>query len=109
MPSETGEAPIFWRTSDAFASVEAEQGYKVVLRVTNSFDEAALPLVATRGGSSVEFQARRAVPLGSDDEGSYYVATLVFPQKGTWQLTATAGADKATVPVEVASGGAAAG
>jgi hypothetical protein len=109
LPFETGEDPIFWRTSDQFASVQAEQSYKLVLRVTNGYQEDSLSLTAERGGASVEFEARRATPVGADDAGSYYVVSLVFPQAGSWQLTATAGADQATVPVDVAPGGGATG
>ncbi|MEX1254984.1 MAG: hypothetical protein WEE64_11660 [Dehalococcoidia bacterium] len=109
LPYETGEDPIFWRTSDQFASVQTDQSYKLVLRVTNGYQQESLPLRAERGGASVEFEARRATPTGEDDAGSYYVVNLVFPQAGSWQLTASAGADEATVPVDVAPAGGATG
>ncbi len=111
LPFETGEKPIFWRTYDQFESVQAEQAYKVVLRVTNGYAEESLPLVAQRssGGATVEFEAQRAEPVGADEPGSYYVLSLAFPQPGSWELTATAGADEATVTVDVAPGGGAAG
>jgi hypothetical protein len=109
LPNESGEEPIFWRTSDEFASVQAGEAYKVVLRVTNGYAEESLPLTATRGGASVDFEAMRATPAGADDEGTYYVVSLVFPQEGSWQLTAAAGPDDATVTVDVAPGGAATG
>lgn len=87
--AEVGEAPVFWRLGEP-QPMRADTDYKVVVRVTNGFDEETLRIVGSpvEGGEPVEFAARRAVPTGPDDPGSYYVFTLRLPAPGAWQVIA---------------------
>ncbi|OGO51097.1 MAG: hypothetical protein A2148_06990 [Chloroflexi bacterium RBG_16_68_14] len=105
--SEAGEAPVFWRTVDNFASLRAGEGYKVVFRVTNGYEEEALPIVAEPegGGPEVEFEASRVEPGGEEAPGSYYAMNLELPEPGRWQITVSAGDDEATFTVEVKPAG----
>ena len=99
--SEAGEEPVFWRTPDNFASIRANEGYKVVFRVTNGYAEDTLSIVAEpEGGEALEIVADRTQPLGEDKPGTYYELSLELPQPGRWQLTVLAGADEVNIPVE---------
>lgn len=104
---EGGEAPIFWRTADGFASVRADESYKVLFRITSGYDEETISLVAVRQGSDEEIgiTSNRAEPVGEDLPGSYYPTFLQFAEPGTWELTIVAGADEATIQFEVAEPG----
>lgn len=106
LPSETGEEPIFWRTIDAFESVQADEPYKVVVRVTSGFEDEKLLIAAEHesGVSGREFSASRAEPTGDDSPGSYYTFELLLPQAGAWEVTALADDDRATVSVDVSPG-----
>lgn len=99
---EQDKDPVFWRTIDRFQSLEAEVAYKVVLRVTNGYQEETLRIVAEKdpAGTRVEFEALVAAPAGPDDPGSFYVFSLELPEPGPWRLTAFAGEDEAAVDVE---------
>ena len=101
--NEGGEPPIFWRTADGFATVRADESYKVLLRITSGYDEETISLVAVRKGDGEEIQitSNRAEPVGEDLPGSYYPTFLLFSQPGTWELTIVAGEDEATVQFEV--------
>jgi len=105
--NEGGEPPIFWRTADDFASVRADESYKVLLRITNGYDEETISLVAVRKGDGEEIQitSDRAEPEGGDLPGSYYPTSLLLPEAGTWELTIVAGDDEAMVQFEVAEPG----
>ncbi|MCI0776856.1 MAG: hypothetical protein J4N95_01635 [Chloroflexi bacterium] len=102
--SEGGEAPIFWRTADDFASVRAGESYKVLLRITGGYDEETILLVAVRKGDGGEIQitSNRAEPVGEELPGSYYPTFLMLSEPGTWELTIIAGEDEASVQFEVA-------
>ena len=102
--NEGGEAPIFWRTVDNFASVRAGESYKVLLRITSGYAEETISLVAVRTGDGQEIQitSNRAEPVGEDLPGSYYPTSLLLSESGTWELTIVAGEDEATVQFEVA-------
>ena len=102
--NEGGEAPIFWRTEDDFASLRAGEAYKVLLRITNGYDEDTISLVAVRKGDEEEIQltSNRAEPVGGDLPGSYYPTFLLLPYAGTWELTILAGDDEVTVQFDVA-------
>ena len=101
-PSEAGEAPLFWRTEDRFASLQAGKGYKVLFRITNGYNAEMLRITAEPegGGAPLELQANRAQPAGTEEPGSYYPLTLDLPAPGRWQLTVFAGDDEVTIPVE---------
>ncbi len=105
--NEGGGAPIFWRTADGFASVRADESYKVLLRITSGYDEETISLVAVRKGDGEEIQitSNRADPVGEDLPGSYYPTFLLLSEPGTWELTIVAGADEATIQFEVAEPG----
>ncbi len=102
--NEGGEPPIFWRTADNFASVRADEPYKVVFRITSGYDEEAISLVLAPKGSDEEIgiTPNRAEPEGDDLPGSYYPTSLLLSKPGTWELTIVAGDDTATVQFEVA-------
>ena len=80
-----------------------DQAYKVVLRVTNGYDEETLTVLAERGdgGDSLDFTASRAEPIGAEDPGSFYVFDLELPRPGAWEVTVRAGDDEATISVRV--------
>lgn len=103
--SEMGEAPIFWRTVDNFESVRSGEPYKVVLRVTNGYEEETLPVVASPEGSDEQlgFQAKRVEPVGPEAPGTFYHFLLDLPGPGRWQMMVVAGEDEVTIPVEVPS------
>ncbi len=105
--NEGGEAPIFWRTADGFASVRADESYKVLFRITSGYEEETISLVAVRQGEAEETQitSNRAEPVGEDLPGSYYPTFLQFAEPGTWELTIVAGEDEATIQFEVAEPG----
>ncbi len=109
--SEMGQDPVFWRTADGFQSLRAGEGYKVVFRITNGYDEPALRVVADRvaGGRQLEFTGNRVMPVGDEGAGSFYPMTVLLPQAGAWNLTVLAGDDQVTIPVEVGLPGAPAG
>ena len=102
--NEGGEAPIFWRTVDDFASLRAGESYKVLLRITNGYAEETISLVAVRkeDGQEIQITSNRAEPVGEDLPGSYYPTSLLLSEAGTWELTIVAGEDAATVQFEVA-------
>jgi len=102
---EAGQAPIYWRTQDDFQSVRAGEPYKIVLRVTNGYDEETLPVLAERedGGDRLDFTASRAEPVGAEDPGAFYVFELLLPRPGGWEVTVKAGDDQATITVRVQS------
>ena len=103
LPSEMGEEPVYWRTQDNFQSVRAGEPYKIVLRVTNGYDEETLPVLADRegGGDRLDFTASRAEPVGPEDPGTFYVFELLWPRPGAWEMTVRAGDDEATISVRV--------
>lgn len=104
LPTEMGEAPIYWRTQDRFQSLQADEPYKVVVRLTSGYDEETLRIVAEQKpgrSGTVEFEARRAEPVSLEDPSSYYPFNLELPQPGTWVLTALAGDDQVSITVEV--------
>jgi len=110
-PNEGGDAPIFWRTADDFASVVVGQPYTVLFRVTNGYDAETLDVMAscfvcgTPGQTqSVTFQGQNSPPFpeGSDLPGSYYPMNIVLPSDGQWQLFVGAGADEVNIVVVVA-------
>jgi hypothetical protein len=108
-PNEGGQAPIYWRTADNFASVVAGEKYLVNFRIANGYDESALSVTATcvscRAGEQEELtfpgQNSPPFPAGSDLPGSYYPMNMVFPIAGQWEITVRAGADSVTIPVDV--------
>ena len=103
LPSETGEEPVYWRTQDNFQSVRAGEPYKVVLRITNGYNEETLTVLAERGdgGDSLDFTANRVDPVGPEDPGSFYVFSLELPRPGAWEVTVRAGDDEAAITVRV--------
>ena len=105
-PNEGGQAPVFYRTADNFASVVAGQPYKVLFRITNGYAEPALNVTATCTScpSSPTPQALSGVmvqPVGEEAPGSFYPTNLLLPVEGHWELTVHAGADQVTIPVDV--------
>ena len=99
--SEAGEEPVFWRTPDNFASIRANEGYKVVFRVTNGYDEDTLSIIAEpEGGEALEIVADRVQPGEGEGPGAFYAVNIDLPQPGRWQLTVLAGADEVNIPVE---------
>ena len=109
--AELGEEPIFWRTLDGFRSVRAGEGYKIVLRITNGYDEETLPVVARTetGTGIIDFDAGRVEPGEGEAPGTFYTFNLELPRPGRWQVTVTAGLDEATMTVDVAGGDSSAG
>jgi hypothetical protein len=103
LPSETGEEPVYWRTRDNFKTLRAGEPYKVVLRVTNGYDEETLGIAAFPEGSDdgLGITANRVEPVGAEGPGSFYVFDLELPRPGTWQVTVRVGGDEATITVEV--------
>ncbi len=98
---ENGGTGFFWRTQDRFESVRAGQPYKVVLRVTNGYQEDTLRIVAVQGATSQEFEGVLSQPIGEDAPGAYYVFSITLPTPGPWTLTATAGRASSSFPVNV--------
>jgi hypothetical protein len=103
--NEGGEPPIFWRTSDDFATVRVDESYKVLLRITGGYAEETISLVAVRmeDGEEIQITSNRAEPVGDDLPGSYYPTFLLLPEPGAWELTIVAGLDDATVQFDVAA------
>ena len=105
LPNELGEAPVFWRTEDGFASLTAGVPYKIVLRVTNGYAEEAIEIVAQRGNgappTSVGSTAERVEPGEGEAPGSYYTTNLELPE-GPWRLSVLAGEDTASLEVTAA-------
>ena len=104
---ETGEAPVFWRTVDQFQTVRAGELYKVILRITNGYDEETLSIVAERkgGGGGVELEATLVEPVGDEGPGTFYSFSLKLPKPGNWEVTAVAGDDERSITVQVRPGG----
>ena len=102
--NEGGEAPIFWRTADGFASVRADELYKIVFRITGGYDQDTISLVAGPKGSDEEIAITADRVEAGDGElpGSYFATSLLLSQPGTWELTIVAGEDQATIQFEVA-------
>jgi hypothetical protein len=102
--SESGSEPFFYRTADEFASLVANEPYKVLFRITNGYAEPMLTITATRqdDGTQVSFEAALAEPSGNDAPGSYYPTNIDLPGAGAWTLTVQAGEDQVTIPVVVA-------
>lgn len=99
--NEQGEAPVFWRTADNFASLGPDESYKVVFRITNGYAEDQLSMVAIRreDGRELVISSNIAEPVGDEPPGSYYPTFLVLPEPGTWDLTINAGEDQATIEI----------
>lgn len=107
VPNESGEAPIFYRTADDFASVVAGQQYKMLLRITNGYAEPTITVdaVCTTCRSPNEtptatLSGFNVTPVGEDAPGSYYPVDVRLPRAGHWELTVQAGADQVTIPVD---------
>lgn len=106
-PPEDGEAPISWRTADDFASVTANEDYKMLIRVTNGYDEATITIEAictscgSDGDVTATFTGNNVTPVGDEGPGAFYPTSLNFPQAGRWQMTVHAGEDEAVIPLEV--------
>jgi hypothetical protein len=103
LPEEIGIGAFYWRTLDRFQSVRAGEPYKVVLRVTSGYAASQLPIIAEHldGDAVLEFSALRAVPVGPEDEGTFYVFSLELPDPGEWRVTAVAGEAQSSVRVQV--------
>ena len=101
--NEQGEAPIFWRATDPFDSLPVGAGSKVVVRITNGYEEETLRIVAQpeAGGPDVAFDASKVDPGDSEPPGAYYAFNLDLPELGAWQVTVLAGDDQVTIPVQV--------
>ena len=115
-PAEQGEAPIFWRTADDFASLRAGEAYKVLFRVTSDYAGDAVSVTArcltcpnSADRQPLTFEANRAEAGEGEAPGAYYPFNLDLPFAGTWEVAVAAGADHATLTVEVQSGGGASG
>ena len=105
-PSEHGQAPVFYRTTDNFGSVIANQSYKVLFRVTNGYSQPTLTVTANCSscpGSPLPmtFTGTKVTPVGADAPGSYYPVNVTLPNVGNWELTVQAGRDSVKIPLEV--------
>ena len=102
--NEGGEPPIFWRTTDDFASVRVDEFYKIVFRITGGYEEDTISLITAITGSDEENGIIVDRVEAGDGEllGSYYVTSLLLSEPGTWELTIVAGEDRATVQFDVA-------
>ena len=99
--SESGTAPVFWRTTDEFASLREGEPYKVLFRITGGFDEESLRIDAVpAAGERLELEPSRADAGNAEDSGSYYPLTLELPAPGDWQLTVFAGDDEVAIAVQ---------
>jgi hypothetical protein len=115
-PNEFGEAPVYWRTLDDFASLQAGAPYTVLFRVTNGYAEPTLTITAKcldcespSERQPVEFEAPFSPPVGEDAPGSYYPVNITLPFPGQWELSIVTGDTETTIPVEAASGAGSAG
>ena len=109
--NESGREPIFWRTEDSFASLQAGQAYKVLFRITNGYAEPSLTVTATCQSCAqpserqpIEFVGERAEPGADEAPGSYYPMNIELPYAGQWELVVVAGSDTAQIDVSVGSG-----
>ena len=109
--SESGQEPIFWRTTDNFQSLQAGKPYKALFRITNGYVEPTLNIIATcescpqaSAPTPIDFQANRTEPVGSDAPGSYYPLNITLPSVGRWQIEVVAGNDRVRILVDARSG-----
>jgi hypothetical protein len=104
LPAEEGEEPVFWRTTDSFASLRAGEPYKVLFRVTSGYSEPTLTINATRedGANAVSFESNRVDPVGDEGPGAFYPVTIELPEEGAWIITLAPGDQQITIPVQVA-------
>jgi hypothetical protein len=107
LANEGGQAPVFYRTADDFASLTVDQPYKVVFRITNGFAADMLTVVASCSGCSgappgQTFQGAKVQPIGEEAAGSFYPVNLVFPIDGHWEVTVQATPDDVTIAIDVA-------
>ena len=104
LDDELGLAPVFWRTLDQFDSLRADEPYKVVLRVTNGYDEETIRIMAkhelNRNGA-LEFEASLAEPAGQEGPGAFYPFNIDLPESGVWILTVFTGEGSASIIVDV--------
>ena len=100
--AEGGRDPIYWRTLDDFQSVRENEPYKVVLRVTNGFNEDVLPIEAksATGAATIDFEAQR-VDAPGEGKGTFYTVNLEFPRQGRYEVTITAGEDAVSTEINV--------
>ena len=81
----------------------------MLFRVAGGYVEPSLRVTAACQTCSapgqqdpIVFDPARAEPQGEDAPGSYYPLNITLPFAGRWQITVVAGADQATITVEVA-------
>ena len=110
-PNEAGEAPVFYRTGDDFASLRAGEPYTVVFRITNGYAEPTLSVIAEcldcpgpAQQEPLEIEGAFSEPVGEDAPGSYYPMNLELPFEGSWKLTVLAGDDEVVIQVEAQPG-----
>jgi hypothetical protein len=115
-PNEAGEAPIFYRTADDFATLRAGEAYKVLFRVTGGYAGDTITVTSrcltcpnSADRQPIASEANRAEPGEGEAEGSYYPYNLDLPFEGTWEVVVTAGDDTATLEVEAQPAGGATG
>ena len=104
LDDELGLAPVFWRTQDQFDSLRADEPYKVVLRVTNGYDEETIRIMAEHelnGSGALEFEASLAEPAGQEGPGAFYPFNIDLPESGVWVLTVFTGEGSASIIVDV--------
>jgi hypothetical protein len=109
--AEAGKEPILWRTADNFRSLQAEQPYKVLFRITNGYAEPALRVTATcqscpqpAARQPINFEGQRAVPGSGEAPGSYYPMNITLPSAGRWEIDVVAGSDTARIMVDAQPG-----
>jgi hypothetical protein len=105
-PNEGGSAPVYYRTSDNFASIVADQPYKVLFRVTNGYAEQSLTVVADctdcpAGPDEQTFVGQMATPGAGEAAGSYYPTNITLPYAGHWEIAVLATPDRVVIPIEV--------
>lgn len=104
LDDELGLAPVFWRTLDQFDSLRADEPYKVVLRVTNGYEEETIRIMAEHelnAGEALEFEASLAEPVGQEGPDAFYPFNVDLPESGDWILTVFAGEGSASIIVNV--------
>ena len=106
LSNEGGQAPVFYRTADNFASATVGQPYKVVFRITNGYAADRLTVVANcrscfGNPPPQTFQGVKVQPVGEEATGSFYPVNLLLPVDGQWELTVQATPDDVTIPVDV--------